>query len=302
MSDSELLKILFIVNPGSGADDTDWQTVISEHFQNSRHELHWFILKKNTSCDEISRMVSDVSPDRVVSVGGDGTVKVAAQAIKGSQIPLGIIPAGSANGLAKELGISTDLPAALEVIMKGEELPIHLTMVNDEVCIHLSDIGFNAFVIKKFETGAHRGMLGYVKAAWKVLWQQPLMTVDLKIDGKPVVMKAAMIVIANATKYGTGAHINPDGRLDDEFFEIVVVKKISFTEIFKMVVTHMPYDHTKTQVFQVQSLEMKSRRKAHFQVDGEYLGKVNTVRASVMPAALRVMVPVSYKQAINAQE
>ena len=100
-----------------------------------------------------------------------------------------------------------------------------------------------------------------------------------------------MVVIANATKYGTGALINPKGELTDELFEVIVVKKLSVKEIFKMMVTHTPYDRTKTEVFQTGSLHIKSRRRAHFQVDGEYLGKVNNIKATILAHALEVITP-----------
>jgi diacylglycerol kinase family enzyme len=124
-----------------------------------------------------------------------------------------------------------------------------------------------------------------------VLWQQPMMRVDIKIDEQLVKQRAAMVVIANATKYGSGACINPEGKLDDDVFEVVVVKTVSILEIFKMMVTHMPFDDKKTEVFQVRSLEIESKRKAHFQMDGEYLGKVNSVKATIDPAALHIIVP-----------
>ena len=291
MNDLQSLKILVIVNPGSGTNDTDWKKVIGDYFQNSRHSLDWIMLSKETKQEEISKRIRETNPDKVVAVGGDGTVKIAAQSLLKTKIPLGIIPAGSANGLAKELNIPVNTTKALDLIVDGALKEIHVTNVNDEICIHLSDIGFNAFVIKKFDTGAQRGMLGYVKAAWKVLWQHPKMNLHMKIDGQTVYRRAAMIVIANATKYGSGAQINPDGKLDDEVFEAVVVKEVSFAEIFKMTVTHMPYDETKTEVFQVRSLEIHSRRKAHFQVDGEYLGKIHSVVATIVPAALTIIVP-----------
>ena len=134
-------------------------------------------------------------------------------------------------------------------------------------------------------------MLGYIKAAWKVLWLQPMMRIDMMLDGKPNHLRAAMIVIANATKYGSGACINPEGKLDDDVFEIVIVKKVSIAEILKMMVTHTPFDENKTEVFQVKSVEIHSKRKAHFQIDGEYLGKVNDVKASLIPAALQIIIP-----------
>ena len=100
-----------------------------------------------------------------------------------------------------------------------------------------------------------------------------------------------MVVIANATKYGGGALINPDGKLDDDLFEVIVVKKVSFAEIFKMMVTHSSYDPTKTEVYQTRVLQIRSRVKAHFQVDGEYLGKIKDINAEIIPAALQVIVP-----------
>ena len=98
-----------------------------------------------------------------------------------------------------------------------------------------------------------------------------------------------MIVIANATKYGSGAVINPLGRLDDELFEIVIIKKVSFSEIFKMMVSHKPYDTTKTELYQTKSVSIQSRKKAHFQIDGEYLGKINKIDASIVAHALTII-------------
>jgi len=100
-----------------------------------------------------------------------------------------------------------------------------------------------------------------------------------------------MIVIANATKYGNGVVINPIGKLDDKFFEVIVIKKKSFYEIFKMTFSYGSHDTDKTEIFQTNALSMKSRRKVHFQVDGEYLGKVKEVNAAIVPDALQVIIP-----------
>jgi diacylglycerol kinase family enzyme len=100
-----------------------------------------------------------------------------------------------------------------------------------------------------------------------------------------------MIVIANATKYGSGAIINPIGKLDDELFEVIVMKKISIGEMFKMIYSHEEYDSEKTEVFQTNELSIKSFRKVHFQIDGEYLGKVREVNAVIMPDCLEIVIP-----------
>jgi diacylglycerol kinase family enzyme len=135
-------------------------------------------------------------------------------------------------------------------------------------------------------------MWGYIKASWKVLGNEPTMQVEIHTDKTVIKRNAAMVVIANATKYGTGALINPNGKLDDDLFEVIVVKKISLKEILKMLFSHTPYDPAKTELFQTSSLHIKSQRNAHFQVDGEYLGKVNEIKAAILPHALEVIIPV----------
>jgi len=284
-------NILFIINPGSGNKNADWKTVVAEYFKDLPHNTELFELPQPCDMGLVKAKIRDFKPNRVIAIGGDGTVKLVAECLLNTDIPIGIVPAGSANGLAKELGIPTDPKGALEICLSEYSKHIHVLKVNGELCIHLSDLGFNAFVVKMFESDKGRGMWGYIKAAWKVLWRHPHMQVRIKIGDTWQQSLAAMIVIANATRYGSGALINPEGKLDDELFEVVIVKEVSFKEIFKMMVTHSAYDKSKTQVYQTQSLEISSRRLAHFQVDGEYMGKVNKVKAKIFPGALKIILP-----------
>lgn len=285
------LKLLFIINAGSGAHKKDWHSVISEYFQTRTETIELFNLPDPCSAGKIKEKIDAYKPDRVVAVGGDGTVILVAQCLHETSIPMGILPAGSANGLAKELGIPERDAEALELVVTGKSVKIHMIKVNDHFCIHLSDIGFNAFVVKKFESGQKRGMMGYLKASWKVLWSNPTMQLEIKTDTSTIKLDAAMLVLANATKYGSGALINPEGKLNDKLFEIVVIKKVSLSEIFKMMFTHAAYNPEKTELYQTSSLQVRSRKKVHFQVDGEYLGKVNDVKAIILPDALEVIIP-----------
>jgi diacylglycerol kinase family enzyme len=290
MTEKNNLKRFFIVNAGSGNNTTDWPAVITDYFKPLLHTIELYILSKNSSVKTIKEKIKVFSPHQVIAVGGDGTIKLAAECILGTKIALGILPAGSANGLAKELGISDKPTSALDVLVKGHSKKIHVTTINGELCIHLSDIGLNAYAMKKFESLPVRGMWGYLMASIKVLWQNPQMEVEMKIDNKSIKVNASMIVIANATSYGTGAVINPIGQLDDEVFEVIAIKKISPREIFKMVFTQEPYDSEKIEIFQTDALLIHSRKKVHFQIDGEYLGKVREVKAILIPDALEVIV------------
>jgi YegS/Rv2252/BmrU family lipid kinase len=290
---TSLLRILFVVNPNSGKDEVDWEKIINDYFASIPGvETDQLQLEENCNPQMIADKIDSFQPCRVIAVGGDGTVKlVAEQLLDKPTISLGILPAGSANGMAKELEIPMKPVEALALSHTGIPKKIHLVKVNDHICIHLSDVGFNAFVVKVFENYDARGMWGYFKASFKVLLQHDKLNVKISTDKGDVKRNASMIVIANARRYGSGALINPDGKLDDGLFEVIVVRKISFAEIFKMMVTHRAYDPAKTEVFHCTYLQIDSVRAAHFQVDGEYLGKTNKVEASILPAAINIIVP-----------
>lgn len=286
------MKVLFIVNPGSGSRDSDYSKDITEFFKDKPHNAEVYELPRQCDPAELKNKISTSNATRVIAVGGDGTVKLVAEAVLNTEITMGIIPAGSANGLAKELGIPLALEAALAVAVQEETHPVHVTKVNEQICIHLSDLGFNAFVVKRFEDQKTRGMWGYLRAAFKTLLDTPYMEVSIATGNEKIVRNAAMVVIANGTRYGSGARINPDGQIDDDVFEIIIVKKVSFSEIFKMMVTHRPYDPSKTEVFQSSEASIRSKKKAHFQVDGEYLGKIHSLKATLIRDALRMAIPI----------
>jgi len=285
------MKLLFIINPGSGSHDLNLKEVISTYFDSKNTEIDLFELPEDCSLEKIKDKIKSAKADRVVAVGGDGTLKLVAECLLHTETPIGIIPAGSANGMAKELGIPTDIDQALGVLDKGHLQKIHVIKLNDEICIHLSDLGFNAYLVKKFDALPQRGMLGYAKATWHALWNHKRMDVQLKLKNETITSKAAMVAIANATMYGTGLKINPDGKLDDDLFEVVLVKDYSYLEILKIWITKLPFNPKKIEVFQTAEVKISSKHKAHFQIDGEYIGKVNTVEAKILPAAITVVLP-----------
>lgn len=288
---SENTRLLFVVNPASGSTHTDWQKIITDFFSETGHSIDFLILSEFSKPENIKNKINSFQPERVIAVGGDGTIKMVAESILHTDILLGIIPAGSANGMARELLIPKDIRESLGTTLSRNIKTIHVISINNQICIHLSDVGFNAFIVKKFERENVRGKWGYLRAAWKVFWTHPKMDVSIYLNEKVVERKAAMIVMANATKYGSGAVINPAGKLDDDLFELIILKKLSIREIFKMMVSHQPFDKSKTELVQCKSIHIRSKKKLHFQVDGQYIGKVHHLRAELIPKALHLIIP-----------
>ncbi|NTS41583.1 diacylglycerol kinase family lipid kinase [Flavisolibacter sp. BT320] len=286
-------KILFVINPiAGGKEKGDWETAIRDFFKGS--DCTFDVYLQTGQQDEVSvqHHIERMQPDIVAAVGGDGTVKMVAELIRDSHRKLAIIPAGSANGLAKELGIPSTVNEALEIVMTGAEKKMDAIEINKkELCFHLSDIGLNAFLVKQFQKSKSRGFWGYGKFLLKMLWHKRKMRVVIKTDDGIIRRYAYMVVLANAEKYGTGAVINPEGSVADGKFEIVIVRKLHLVEIFKAITARKSFHPERIEVVRTKNVVLQLRRKAPFQIDGEYIGKVSFLEAAIKPAIVTVLVP-----------
>lgn len=287
------LKLLFVINPVSGGKSKEnWETRIREYFNDLPHTVEIFLLGGEHDADSIGHYISNWKPDRVVAVGGDGTIKAVAEHLVGSDISLGIVPGGSANGMARELGLPLDLEKNLHIILNGQSKKMDVIRINDkEISIHLSDIGLNALLIKYFEKNKGRGKWGYFKAIFRTLWEKQSMDVHIVGNGVDERRRAFMIVLANASKYGTGALINPKGDLYDGEFELIIVQRLALVELIKMLIQHRQLNPNKIDILKVKEVTLTTAKTAYFQVDGEYRGKTEKIHARILPGQLSVMLP-----------
>lgn len=290
----EAQRILFVINKNSGRKKRiDWPTQINDFFNNTPYSISLFRMPEKNADEALKKAIVEFKPHRVIAVGGDGTVNFVTQHLLGTELPLGILPAGSANGMAKELGIPVTPKEALANILTGEIKVTDVIKVNGQlICLHLCDIGLNAQLIKYFEDGNIRGILGYGLALIKTLYRKHQIRVEVQTRDHEILKSALMVIIANASKYGTGAQINPEGNLHDGYFEVVIVRRIGLREILKMFFKFKRFDPKRIEVLTAKSVTLETRRRVHFQVDGEYQGKVNKVTASIISGKLKLIIPI----------
>jgi diacylglycerol kinase family enzyme len=148
----ELLRILFVLNPVSGAKKKpDWKTIIKDYFKELPQEIGFYELTGGDDSTGIENKIKEMQPNRVVAVGGDGTVSLVGKILIQNKIPLGILPGGSANGMAAELNIPADPQKALDIIISGKLHQCDTIRINeDEMVFHLADLGLNAQIIQYF--------------------------------------------------------------------------------------------------------------------------------------------------------
>lgn len=285
-------KLLFVINPASGNHAVDWQQEIEIYFKDKAYLLDFFILSKKIYKDELKTYLLHSSANKIIAVGGDGTIALIANLLLNTKIPLGILPAGSANGMAKEFGISQVPQEAIAVIAEGKIMSCDSIMINEHLaCIHLSDIGLNARLIKYFDEGKLRGFMGYAKVILKTLWHKEKMMVNMETATDNICRTAFMLVLANASKYGTGAVINPSGSINDGYFELVIIKKLNVRALLTMLLKPGAFNPKHIETYTCRAVQITTKHKVPFQIDGEYMGKVKNISAHIAPNSLQVIIP-----------
>jgi len=164
----------------------------------------------------------------VAAWGGDGTVNGVGAALAGSPVPMAIIPGGSGNGLARDLGVPLDAAGAFEVAARGTNRAIDAGELNGSLFFNVAGIGLDASIARRMAApGARRGLPGYVLATLSEVPAYRACDYAVELTGPSgarFASPALFIAIANSSQYGNGAQIAPGALLDDGLMEIVVVK------------------------------------------------------------------------------
>ncbi len=286
-------NVLMICNPIAG--DVDKQPIIDAAKAFSEDKGFGFVLFETTEGDNakaIRDLANEHKPERILIAGGDGTVKMVAEALHGHEAIFGILPAGSANGLSADLGLPKEIEENLEIAFADHVRKIDIISINKKMSLHLSDIGLNAQLIRNFEKGTLRGMMGYAMQTMTTLREATgPFGATIVANGEERQLGAAMIVIANSQKYGTGVTINPDGKIDDGKFEIVIFKRLNFWIFSQILMGKLPLSSGNMEIICTDRALITIKSKVSFQIDGEYCGEEDRLEIEIMPGEIAVAVP-----------
>ncbi|WP_407426764.1 diacylglycerol/lipid kinase family protein [Arcticibacter sp.] len=290
------MRVLFIINTRSGHQN---EGSLKALIQNSSEELNYdysiFELRKDFTEDQILKAIEQFKPEKLGVAGGDGTVNLIAKLIHNTSLPMLIIPTGSANGMANELGIGGRFEGILNLLKDGVNRPIDVLKINEKICIHLGDVGLNARIVKRFDEDPRRGLITYAKYLFREVFLIKQYSFLIRIDGKQFKRRAVSLTFANASKYGTGAVINPMGVIDDGKFELVIVKpfpRIKLLSIAWKMFTNCLQTSEYVEVHSCRKLQVRSSKRTTLQVDGEICGRVDEIHAEIIPSCLTMIVPV----------
>lgn len=233
----------------------------------------------------------------VLACGGDGTINETATALCGSQTALGIIPAGSGNGLARHLGIPVDLNAALDVISAGNIVASDYGSANGIPFFCTFGMGFDAAVSHRFARQSRRGLLSYVKSAISEYIQYRPQTYTLSANGKLLTEKAFLVAVCNASQWGNNAYIAPDASLTDGLLDITVVHSGSPIDTAVMgmdIFTGLITKNTMVHCFRAPAVAIYRSKEGEAHIDGEPMMMPDIIDIKCHRGALRIFTPENH--------
>ena len=294
----KIRHIHIIINPAAGKKGPVL-ALINEALKDSGIRWEMMITQKAGDGVGFAKTAVKEGVDAVVVYGGDGTMMEAASGLIGSEIPLVILPGGSANVLANELNIPKKLKEAFALIHKNphEIRAVDMGQYNNHYFITGLSLGFGADLVK----GADRqtknkfGILAYFFATEKALKKLKLSTYHLKIDGKDHTVKGITCIVNNVgnlgfTKISLDKHID----ISDGLFDIIVVRKANLSLLKLMIITlfkrERPENYELVEHWQGRQISVSSDRKQIIQCDGEVIENVS-FHIKIIPSSVKILVP-----------
>jgi len=290
-------KIIFVVNPKAGI--TPKSKVIIELLTGNIMPSARFIpevvfTERAGHATQLTKEALEKGADIIVALGGDGTINEVASALVGTDIPMGILPAGSGNGLARCLGISMNYVLALRTIIRGNTKLMDVAFVNDQMFTSIAGIGFDAFVARKFAESAIRGMLSYLKIILNEFRHYKPVKYSLTIDSKTIEKQALMIVFANSNQFGFNTRIAPEAKVDDGFLDICVIHKMPVSKLLKVGYHSMRGTLDRTgfaEYYRGKEISINDIQDPLMNIDGEPKIVNSPLNIRIKPLSLRVIVP-----------
>ena len=294
-----MASIAIIINPISGGVRPDAargraelaSAIVDRHGD----PAEVFVTERAGHARELTRAAVARGARLVMAWGGDGTINEVASTLAFGEIPLGIVPAGSGNGLARQLGIPRQPADAIRQAIAAEPRRIDVGELGDRLFVNAAGVGFDAHVARRFnESGSgRRGLLTYaLVTVGALITYRPLEYVVTTADSR-VRVRAVIVTAANSAEFGNGACIAPGARVDDGLLDLVVVEERSrlrtigsVPRLFNGTVGGAP----GCSIRRVTRATIESERPMTFHVDGEPAAGGTSLLLRIHPGALYVCV------------
>ncbi|MDD2529846.1 MAG: diacylglycerol kinase family lipid kinase [Bacteroidales bacterium] len=288
-------NILFIINPISGIGKQRLaENAIEKVLDKTKFDYKIAYTEYAHHGTVLSLQAAIQKVDIVVAVGGDGSINDCVRGLIGTEVTLGIIPAGSGNGLARTLNIPLNMEAAIEVLNKKETTEIDTIKVNNKIYASIAGIGFDALIASEFRKAKIRGFNKYLAL---ILQHYPFyepQTYRIEFDDQVIEEEALFISFANSNQFGFDTIIAPSAKVDDGFIQVCIVKKVPLVMIPLTIQLLLLKNFDKSiyvKTFKAKEVKVTNNDSLLVNLDGESAKMDKELNFSVNPQSLNIIIP-----------
>ena len=288
------MRILLIINPAAGKGRTKNHILKIKSFF-SEMSCHLDIYETRKKGDALIKSRESVNDyDIIIAGGGDGTINDIVNGIANSKTKLGIIPLGTTNVFANEMGIPSDILESCKIIYHCKTIKTDLGKVNDNYFLQCAGIGFDASVLNEVQPILKK-ILGFgaytIVALKKIINYKPPM-MKLLLEGKEIT--AYFIIVSNLKSYGKIFQITPDARIDDGFLDVCLFEDkldlINFIKNPPKIDFNKSISFSNATCFKARQVSITSPEDTLVQIDGDVVCKT-PVTISVVPKSIEIICP-----------
>lgn len=289
------MRLLLLMNSKSGSSDNKKINLLEFASLLNSHEIEIAMPDSPEGAERAARAAVDAGYERLIVFGGDGTIDSVLPALAGSATALGVLPAGTANVLARELQLPMGVKKGLEIALNGTPRKIDLGLANGKYFALMAGLGFDAQVVSRVVPELKKifGPLAYVTSGLQSLSSYPKSNYKITMDDYSATFPAWLIIVGNATTYGYELAISPESRIDDGLLDVCVFgEQSALDRVTQLLATAIGLHskHPNVTIFRTKSIRISANPSVKYQLDGDQAGD-SPVEISVQPGALTVMTP-----------
>jgi YegS/Rv2252/BmrU family lipid kinase len=310
------MRSKLIVNPTSGPWDVRRELpAVLNHLEEYGWQTALHQTERAGEATDLARRAADQELDAVFVVGGDGTINEVINGLAESEVALGVLPGGTGNVWAKELGLPTRSPRHLQplvdsvhALVPGVTRRIDLGKANDRYFLQWTGFGLDAEVTYAMEPRTRRqrrlGTVAYIVAAVSTAATMAGIRTRLYIDDERVYRRAILVVVSNSQLYGGIVRIATDARLDDGLLDVNVFSGTGFGSAIRTalgVITGLHVRDPRHSFYRGCTIQVETDKPMAVHLDGEPFG-TTPVECQVVPRALSVLIPRHIRPDLFADE
>ena len=290
-------RILFIISPGARHRKCLKKLLprlIERLLDNDRFDYTIQYTHPKVHAAVLAEAAVHDSFEIIVMAGGDGSINEVANVIKDTNMVLGIVPVGSGNGLARHLGYTMNAKKTILAINKLQISKIDICSYDGRIFCSNAGLGFDALVIRLFDTSHNRGLFGYAFSVLKGLFMFPGIQYDMHVNGQSFSGKAFLISACNSNQLGYNVTLAPYASLQDGMMDLWILDKFPRWKAPFLFLRVLRKTHFKSPYFKnyiTEQVKINTKERQYFQVDGEARNPVNYLNIQVLPGALQVIIP-----------